>query len=538
MKAIIYCRVSSDRQVKDGHGLDSQEKRCRDYALSKAYDVVAVFREEGVSGGSLERVAMTSLLQFLEKIKSGEQIVVLVDDIKRFARDVNIHFDLRKIIYSKNAILDSPNFTFDDSPEGKFIETMMAAQAELERNQNKRQVKQKMKARLEMGYWPFMPPVGLVNKRDPVRGKVLTSQEPYASIFKIAIEKYRDGVLLSNQEVRQCLHEEFEKRGLPNRPSLSTTQQILKNSLFAGYIKYNKWGIPLKKAQHEGFISYETYTTVQERLEGRTKPWKRRDHSTDFPLRPHVLCDVCGTPMTASWNTGRTKKYPNYKCRVNKKRCIYGQKTVNKYKLEGEFEDLLLRIKPTDGDIDLAKDVLQEQWDMRLEKYSEYRGRLAAELNEADVAIRSYLDLVRKAKDEELKAAYEKELKEAITKKKQVDGKLKEKKYTKEQFGTATNKVFDTLKQPMSMWQSDQYDDKRLVLFMYFEDKLRYDYKKGFGTVGLACSIRLISDIKVAKSDSVEMSGSEPESEKYYIKTSTSVADLCNSLYRFQSAGE
>ena len=53
-KAIIYCRVSSDRQVKEGNGLDSQEKRCRDFAISKGYLVEKVFHEEGIKGELFE----------------------------------------------------------------------------------------------------------------------------------------------------------------------------------------------------------------------------------------------------------------------------------------------------------------------------------------------------------------------------------------------------------------------------------------------------------------------------------------------------
>ena len=48
--ALIYCRVSSDRQVREGHGFEGQESRCRTYALDKGYEVVGVFRDEGVAG--------------------------------------------------------------------------------------------------------------------------------------------------------------------------------------------------------------------------------------------------------------------------------------------------------------------------------------------------------------------------------------------------------------------------------------------------------------------------------------------------------
>jgi len=82
-KAIIYCRVSSDRQVKEGDGLGSQEQRCRKYAENINYKIIKVFRDEGKSGGLFERPAMKELLYFLDKnerINPKEKIVVIFDD--------------------------------------------------------------------------------------------------------------------------------------------------------------------------------------------------------------------------------------------------------------------------------------------------------------------------------------------------------------------------------------------------------------------------------------------------------------------------
>src|SRR5690606_40108499 len=42
--ALIYCRVSSTKQKLEGHGLDSQELRCRQYAAQHGYQVEAVFQ--------------------------------------------------------------------------------------------------------------------------------------------------------------------------------------------------------------------------------------------------------------------------------------------------------------------------------------------------------------------------------------------------------------------------------------------------------------------------------------------------------------
>src|SRR5206468_1433669 len=130
-KAVIYCRVSSDRQVKEGHGLDGQELRCKRYAEQHGYEVVGVFRDEGVSGGVIDRKGMQDMLDFLNTHARKEECVVLIDDIKRLARDLIGHFTLRKAIQSCGAKLESPSHKFGNGPEEIFVESIMAATAEL-----------------------------------------------------------------------------------------------------------------------------------------------------------------------------------------------------------------------------------------------------------------------------------------------------------------------------------------------------------------------------------------------------------------------
>src|SRR5688500_17705242 len=116
-KALIYCRVSSDRQVKEGHGLDGQELRCRKFAQERGYEVAAGFRDEGVSGGVMDREGMQELLDFLDKAGRTGEYAVIIDDIKRLARDIMGHFTLRKAIQSRGATLESPSHKFGDGPE-------------------------------------------------------------------------------------------------------------------------------------------------------------------------------------------------------------------------------------------------------------------------------------------------------------------------------------------------------------------------------------------------------------------------------------
>ena len=45
MRAIIYLRVSTDAQVREGTSLETQERECIDYAQAKGWTVTGIFRD-------------------------------------------------------------------------------------------------------------------------------------------------------------------------------------------------------------------------------------------------------------------------------------------------------------------------------------------------------------------------------------------------------------------------------------------------------------------------------------------------------------
>ena len=61
---VIYCRVSSQKQVREGNGLDSQEAKCRTWCKSRNLNVLRVVREEGISGGKKDRPVLMSMFSF------------------------------------------------------------------------------------------------------------------------------------------------------------------------------------------------------------------------------------------------------------------------------------------------------------------------------------------------------------------------------------------------------------------------------------------------------------------------------------------
>ena len=58
-KAVTYARVSSAKQVREGHGLASQETRCREFARHKGYEVIAAFQDD-ITGKSSTRPGLAA----------------------------------------------------------------------------------------------------------------------------------------------------------------------------------------------------------------------------------------------------------------------------------------------------------------------------------------------------------------------------------------------------------------------------------------------------------------------------------------------
>ena len=234
-RAIIYCRVSSDKQASEGHGLEAQERRCRDYAERRGYQVDRVFKDTYSGGGDyMDRPDMSELLSFLDK-RPYLNYVVIFDDLKRFAREVKFHLKLREELRARNAIPECPNYSFDDSPEGVFIETVHAAHNQLEREQNKRQVIQKMKARIENGYWAFGTKRGYKIIKDPIHGKLSVLNGNDAKLLKEALEGFATGVFVRKMDACKYLVEKGFWKLEPKR-YVYLFDKMLRDVFFAGYL--------------------------------------------------------------------------------------------------------------------------------------------------------------------------------------------------------------------------------------------------------------------------------------------------------------
>lgn len=137
--AFIYMRVSGLSQI-DGYGFDRQEETCRAYAEKAGYEIVKVFREEGVSGTTEEadRPAFQDMMTML--LRNGVTTII-IESMDRLARELHIQGAFLTYLASKDVDLISARTEENvtqaarEDPLKKALIQIQGVFAELEKNQ-------------------------------------------------------------------------------------------------------------------------------------------------------------------------------------------------------------------------------------------------------------------------------------------------------------------------------------------------------------------------------------------------------------------
>jgi len=510
---IIYCRVSSKKQELEGTGLESQETRCRQYCVNKGYsEPEVVFRDSASGGGDfMQRPAMSALLKYIDDNAHNEYIVVF-DDLKRFARDVEFHIKLRAKFKSNNVTPECLNFNFEETPEGYYVETILAAGAELERTQNRRQVIQKQKARLDNGFWAFHAPIGY-EMRKTIDGKVALATE-----LGLAIGEGLEGFASGRFPTQVSLAVFWKDAGVFKGKQIlekyiDSTKSIIKNPFYAGMIEYAKWDVTRRQGRHKGVIDEQVFYQNQKRLEKEyPNKFVRQDLHDDFPLRGLVECEACNGKMTAYYSKSKTgKKYPYYACQ--RKGCELRSKTVPLNAIDDGFESLCKSYKPKEKLVSIVGDMFEDLWKVEMKKVSFSQTEMRIESGNLEAEVGKLTDASIDTDNLILKKQYVKRLEEKSLKLEALLADLASELTYDEPYRTSFKKINGMVKSPYSIWEKATTKQKQELFFFMFAEPLVYELEMGYRTPEKSCLYKLFDQFESGNSVDVEMAGVEPASE-------------------------
>jgi DNA invertase Pin-like site-specific DNA recombinase len=494
-----YQRVSSKRQSIEGGSLVTQEEAAKAYFKLVKIPYGRSFADDCTGGGDfMERPAMRAMLEYIDT-NPGKKFMVFVYDLKRLARDVSEHIKLRKAFQVRGVLLCSTNHTFDDSPEGKLIETLHAAVGEFERTQNRNQVKQKQAAHLMVGRWPFPRLRGYRH----LKGAIIEPLEPDATHLRKALEGFASGVFVSKVAACEYLIEVGFWKKQRAEKYIHRFDEMLKNPIYAGFVEYEEWNIERRKGVHKPLITEEVFNKNLLRLRSDYLPQRpRRDINPDFPLRSLVICPCCKKTLTGAWSQGRSNRYPYYLCKTHG--CELRNKSIAKHQIEFDFQSALSESKVNNESIGFVNDLFDTVWKDELSQY-ERKSKIAdTELRKkrqlldelADKAVGATSSRVRKTYEDKMeKVAIEIEDFEA----KNIGGEV-----TSIDYQTALDKALLLLKDPLNTWQNLDVVEQQKVFFFIFDGKLEYSKINGFQTANNLKISRVFHEFVSTNSHDVE----------------------------------
>jgi DNA invertase Pin-like site-specific DNA recombinase len=129
--AILYVRVSSQKQAAEGLSLEAQERQLTAAAEAAGYSV-RVFREEGRSGKSIK--ARPQLRAALAELEAGTAHALFVSRLDRLARSVSDLLSIIDLSQKQSWRLALMDMGLDTAtPHGRLVVSMLASVAEFER---------------------------------------------------------------------------------------------------------------------------------------------------------------------------------------------------------------------------------------------------------------------------------------------------------------------------------------------------------------------------------------------------------------------
>ena len=212
----------------------------------KGYDVHDEIYTDDVSGSLVDRPGMKAMLDFMRR-RRARGTVVIIDDVSRLARGLEAHLELRRLIANAGGHLESPSIEFGTDPDSILVENMLASVSQHHRQKNGQQTINRMKARVQNGYFVFQAPVGYRYERVSGRGKMLVRHEPEATVVQEALEGYASGRFETQADVMRFLRDNplFPRKGLVLNHRVF---QLLSQPVYAGYVEATSWGVTLAGA--------------------------------------------------------------------------------------------------------------------------------------------------------------------------------------------------------------------------------------------------------------------------------------------------
>ena len=337
--AVLYARVSSEEQEKEGFSIPAQQKMLRKYAADKGLQVVQEYVDVETAKAA-GRTGFNEMLDFLErqsKIKDVERRcrTILVEKTDRLYRNLKDYVTLDELGVDIHFVKENVVLSPDSHSSERFMHGIKVLMARQYVDNLSEEVKKGMLEKAEQGIFPNRAPLGYMNVERPDGKRVIVPDPDTAEIVTRMFERYSMGTM-SLEEVGELAMSE----GLPLKRKgnyRAVVQYILKNRIYTGDFLFNG---KIHRGIHQPLVSQECWDKVQAAREERSvrKTRKPKDREA-FAFSRLVTCGHCGCSLVGELKKG---KYVYYHCTYYRGRC--NEPYVREETLELKFTEVLSQL--------------------------------------------------------------------------------------------------------------------------------------------------------------------------------------------------
>ena len=346
--AVIYARVSSKDQEKEGYSIPAQLELLRGYAGAHGFNVLKEFTdvETAKAAGRTSFGEMIALLQMSKSCRT-----VLVEKTDRLYRNLKDWVTIEDLGPEIHFVKENVVLAPDSRSSEKFMHGIKVLMAKNYIDNLSEETRKGMLEKARQGIWPSFAPLGYINA-DGANGKRIIVPDPdLAPVITRMFEQYATGKYSLKQMAKMARADGLAYRKSGDMVPTSTVHKILRNRIYSGDFDFDG---TTYHGNYETIVSRELWEQVQVILDGRgTK--KTRKMKEQFAFSGLITCGHCGCAMVGEIKKGR---YIYYHCTGFKGKCPepYTREEI----LEEKFTQLLEGISFSEDTLDWIRQALQE----------------------------------------------------------------------------------------------------------------------------------------------------------------------------------
>ncbi|ESZ05711.1 resolvase [Mesorhizobium sp. L2C089B000] len=354
VKALLYARVSSKEQEKEGFSIPAQCKLLREYALQRQFGIV----EEYVDVETAKNTGRTNFGEMVKYLRKHPGVrVILVEKTDRLYRNLKDWVTLDELDVEIHLAKEGVVLSRDSRSSEKFMHGIKVLMAKNYIDNLSEEARKGQMEKAEQGIWPSKAPLGYLNVTAKNGKKVIEPDPVVAPVVTKLFERYATG-LYSLKALTKAAHCDgliHPKSGNP--VPVSTVHTILRNRLYTGLFQ---WNGRLHQGKHEPLVSIDLWERVQGVLAGRHAT-PIHSYGYEFAFSGLMTCADCGCAVVAEVKKG---KYIYYHCtgHADKGRGGYAdcrRKYVREEVLDKTFAGLLDQLHFDEEVLEWVRDALK-----------------------------------------------------------------------------------------------------------------------------------------------------------------------------------